>query len=82
MLKYGNGSKIVTFSDNMPSEVCLEFKRLLDATIFCLKGVGTLVLIGLIRFWDYHQYSDYLCLLVKGCDCVNRSLIGLMSNAF
>jgi len=50
MLKYGNGYKFVTFSDNMPSGVCLEFKGLLDATIFCLEGVGTLVLIGLHDF--------------------------------
>jgi len=50
MLKYGNGYKIVKFSDNMPSGVCLEFKGLLDATIFCRKGVGTLVLIALFDF--------------------------------
>jgi len=50
MLKYGKGFKILIFSDNIPSGVCLEFKGLLDATIVCLKGVGTLVLIGLYDF--------------------------------
>jgi len=50
MFKYGNEYKIVTFSGNMPSGVCLEFKGLLDATIFGLKGVGTTVLKCLYNF--------------------------------
>jgi len=41
------------------------------------------VLIGLYDFGTIinHQYSDFLCLLVKGCDSVTRSLICLKSDA-
>jgi len=81
MPKCGNGYKIVTFSDNMPSGVCKEFKGLLDATTICLKGVGTLVLIGLYNFGTIINIQ-ISCLFVKGCDSVNQSLIGLKSNVF